>query len=259
MRSRRTALVTGVSRPNGIAAAVARRLAAAGHDLTLSGFAAYDAEIYGSTDRTGELVGELRATGARVDYLAADLADPAEPGRLVAAAIETHGRLDTLVAVHAHSTQTPLDTVTATEIDRHLHANVRGTLLLVQAYAAAYTGGRPLGDDGGRVVLFSSGQRLGAMPGELAYIASKGAIEALTLSLSDALADRGVTVNAVNPGPVDTGYLSGADFEQVRRAFPAGRWGTPDGTARLVGWLCSPDAGWITGQVIDSEGGFRRG
>jgi 3-oxoacyl-[acyl-carrier protein] reductase len=108
------------------------------------------------------------------------------------------------------------------------------------------------------VILFTSGQQLGPMPGELAYAASKGALVAVTATLADVLADRGITVNTVNPGPTDTGYAGEAVRERVARRFPGGRWGTPDDAARLVAWLCSDEAAWITGQVINSEGGFRR-
>jgi 3-oxoacyl-[acyl-carrier protein] reductase len=96
------------------------------------------------------------------------------------------------------------------------------------------------------------------MPDELAYAASKGGIEALVVSLAAALAPQGITVNAVNPGPTDTGWLRGDEHERVRARFPGGRWGDPDDAARLVAWLAGPDSGWVTGQVIDSEGGFRR-
>lgn len=256
---RRIALVTGVGRRNGIAPAVARRLAA-NHDLMLSGYLDYDRELgYTTEDRTDDLVAELRQLGAQVEYRRADLSAPGAPGALVAETVERYGGVDTLAAVHTHSTRTPLESITAEEIDRHLGTNVRGTLLLVKAYAAAYTGAEPIGGYGGRVVMFSSGQRLGAMPGELAYIASKGAIEALTLSLAAAVAARGITVNAVNPGPVDTGYLTGEAYESVRAMFPARRWGTPEDTANVVAWLCSAESGWVTGQVIDAEGGFRLG
>jgi 3-oxoacyl-[acyl-carrier protein] reductase len=77
-----------------------------------------------------------------------------------------------------------------------------------------------------------------------------------TATLADELADSGITVNCVNPGPTDTGWGL-ADIDPTAR-MPAGRWGEPDDAARLVAWLCSDDARWITGQVIDSEGGFRR-
>jgi 3-oxoacyl-[acyl-carrier protein] reductase len=108
------------------------------------------------------------------------------------------------------------------------------------------------------VVLFTSGQQLGPMSGELAYATSKAALAGITLSLADTLADRGITVNAVNPGPTDTGYADPPVHELVARRFPGGRWGTPDDAARLVAWLCTDDGAWITGQVINSEGGFRR-
>ncbi|WP_269458721.1 SDR family NAD(P)-dependent oxidoreductase [Micromonospora purpureochromogenes] len=121
----------------------------------------------------------LAELGAAAGYVPADLLDPAAPGALVAEAVRRHGRLDAVVAVHAYSTHTPLGTLDATEIDRHLLVNVRATLLLAEAFAAAFTAG-----SGGRLVLFSSGQRLGPMPGELAYAASKAGVENLTAQLA---------------------------------------------------------------------------
>src|SRR5436190_1318798 len=125
---------------------------------------------------------------------------------------------------------------------------------LAQAFAAQHDDSRP----GGRIVLMTSGQDLGPMPGEVAYAASKGALASITQTLADQLAGRGITLNTVNPGPVDTGYAPPDAHEIVRRHFPQGRWGTPDDPARLIAWLVTDDAAWITGQVINSEGGFRR-
>ena len=252
---RRVALITGVSRRVGIGAAIARRLAP-DHDLLLTGLPAYDdRQPYGG-DRHGvpELLAELNRLGTRAQHLTVDLRDTTAPHRLVTAAVTAYGGVDTLVANHAHSTATSLDSASAEQIDAHLLVNVRATLLLVQAFAKAYDPTR----GGGRIVLLSSGQARGPMPTELAYAASKGALEAVVPSLADILADRDVTVNAINPGPTDTGWLSGADAERVRRQFPSGRWGEPDDAARAVCWLCGEDARWITGQVIHSEGGFRR-
>jgi 3-oxoacyl-[acyl-carrier protein] reductase len=96
------------------------------------------------------------------------------------------------------------------------------------------------------------------MSRELPYAISKGAIHQMTLSLADALADRGITVNTVNPGPTDTGWASPDLAEQVGRALPRGRWNTPDEIAAVVAWLVSDDAATITGDVIDAEAGFRR-
>ena len=250
----RTAVVTGVSRRVGIGAALARRLGSDGYALLLTGLPAYDAvQPYGGDpDGVPALLAELAGRGVTARYETADLLDPAAPAAVIAAAVDHFGQVDAVVANHAYSTDTPLGALDAAEIDRHLLVNVRATLLLVDAFAAAFTG------DAGRVVLFSSGQRLGPMHGELAYAASKGGLEALVPTLSDALADRHITVNAINPGPTDTGYAEGAVYARVAARFPGGRWGTPEDAARLVGWLCSPDAGWITGQIIDSEGGFRR-
>jgi 3-oxoacyl-[acyl-carrier protein] reductase len=97
------------------------------------------------------------------------------------------------------------------------------------------------------------------MPSELAYAATKGAVEAFTLSLAAGVAAKGITVNAVNPGPTDTGWMTTELAARLTRAFPAGRLGQPEDAARLVAFLAGDDAEWITGQIIHSEGGFRRG
>jgi 3-oxoacyl-[acyl-carrier protein] reductase len=169
----------------------------------------------------------------------------------MAAAVAAFGHIDILVVNHARSGSGALADLGPGEIDAFLHENVRASLLLVQAYAAQHDG-----REGGRVVLMTSGQHLGPMSSEIAYAVSKGALHQATATLSDALIDRGITVNAVNPGPTDTGWaIHGWD---PHPAMPLGRWGTPDDAARLIGFLCTDDGGWITGQVIDSEGGFRR-
>jgi 3-oxoacyl-[acyl-carrier protein] reductase len=97
------------------------------------------------------------------------------------------------------------------------------------------------------------------MPDELPYALSKGAVQSIVASLADALAERGVTVNGLNPGPVDTGWAAGPRHDPIARRFPAGRWGTPEDAARVVAWLASDEAAWVTGQTIHAEGGFRRG
>ncbi len=93
---------------------------------------------------------------------------------------------------------------------------------------------------------------------ELPYIISKGAIQQMTASLSDGLIDEGITVNCVNPGPVDTGYADPESHAHVAAMFPSKRWGQPADVASLVRFLVSDDGAWITGQTLNSEGGFRR-
>lgn len=244
----RVALVTGVSRRAGIGAALVRRLSADGARILATGWAPHDAEMPWGAD-AAPLV--LEADG--VAYESADLADPAAPRRLVDAAVARYGRIDVVVANHARSSAQSIEEVTADELDRCFAVNARASVLLAQALAAARAPA-----PGGRVILFTSGQHRGPMPGELPYAISKGAIAQMTASLADALAERGITVNCVNPGPVDTGWATGAQHASVAARFPAGRWGTPDDVTKVVAWLASDEAGWITGNVIDSEGGFRR-
>ncbi|MCW2611615.1 MAG: short-chain dehydrogenase/reductase [Cryptosporangiaceae bacterium] len=249
---RRTAVVTGVSRRIGIGAAISRRLAADGFDLLLHSWAPHDAEQPWGADEgwTDEFTRELRETGARVEHVAADLADPRAPAELVRRAVEAYGHLDVVVANHARGVGQALEDLTATELDLTYAVNTRATLLLVQQFAAQHDG-RP----GGRIVLMTSGQHRGPMPAELPYIASKGALHQLTGSLSAHLAPRGITVNTVDPGATDTGYASDAVLRAVLAEEPQGRWGEPDDAARLVAWLAGEESRWVTGQVIVSSGG----
>lgn len=248
----RVALVTGVSRRIGIGFAIAGRLASQGAGLFVHSYAPFDREQPWGADPAGvaALLEELRQPGGRLAHLEADFLDVDGPQRVMRAAVEEYGHVDILVANHAYSTSAPLEEVTAAEIDRHLHANLRATLLLIQAFAAQHDG-RP----GGRIVLMTSGQQRNPMPTELAYIASKGALHPLVISLSAYLAPRRITVNAVNPGATDTGYASPELYRVVLEREPQGRWGMPEDAARLVAWLCTDEAQWITGQSIDSTGG----
>ena len=96
------------------------------------------------------------------------------------------------------------------------------------------------------------------MPGELAYATTKGAIDALTITLSAEVAPLGITVNAINPGPTDTGWMTENLKSELLTRFPFGRVGEPRDVAKTIKFLVSDEADWITGQIIHSEGGFRR-
>ncbi len=227
----RVALVTGVSRPQGIGHAIAHRLHAQHVDLFLHHYETYS----GFPD---------------VPHLDLDLTKPTAPQELVDAVISAYGRLDVLVCNHAlDGHDGPLSTMTAATLDTHWAVNTRSSILLTKAFADVATAG-------GRVIYLTSGQDNGPMVNEIAYAASKGALASIVRSLSAALAAREITVNAVNPGPTDTGWASGELYEAVRAQSPTGRWGTPDDAARLIAWLAGEDASWVTGQVITSEGGF---
>ena len=249
----RVAVVTGASRRHAIGAALARRLVQDGAAVLLHSWSPHDGEQPWGADPGGPeaVVAQLRAAGGRVEHLSADLADPAAPAAVVAAAREAFGHLDVVVANHARSSAQPLEQLTAGELDLSWAVNVRGTLLLLQAFAAQHDGRA-----GGRVVLFTSGQYAGAMPGELPYIATKGALHQLTRSLAAHLMPRAITVNCIDPGPTDTGYADEATLAAVAARSPGGRWGTPQDTARLVAWLVSDEGAWVTGQVIASDGGW---
>jgi 3-oxoacyl-[acyl-carrier protein] reductase len=256
----RTALVTGVSRRIGIGYATARRLAALGASLFLHHYTPHDRDQPWGADSGGiqavlaGVTAALGDDGGRVHDIEADLADPAAPGQVIDAATAALGHLDILVCNHARSgPDGPLGTLDAALLDGHWAVNTRSSILLAQAFAARHDG-----RTGGRIIFITSGQDLGPMTGEIGYAASKGALASITRTLADSLADRAITLNTVNPGPVDTGYATPEGHQIAARHFPRGQWGTPDDPARLIAWLATDEAAWITGQVISTEGGFRR-
>ncbi|MGW7361579.1 SDR family oxidoreductase [Streptomyces sp. NPDC054802] len=262
----RTALVTGASRTGGIGYAVGRRLAAYGASVYLHHHVPHDAaQPWGAGPGGAEAVaaGVREALGdpeAVVCHGPADLSGADAPAELLATAADAlGGRVDILVANHALSgSDGPLDAIDAAMLDAHWAVDARSVILLVQAYARMRAT-LPARTPGGRVLMMTSGQDIaGGMPDEIAYALAKGALASATRSLATSLAGLAVTVNCVNPGPVDTGYLDGEPYAEIAAMFPAGRWGMPDDPARLLAWLATDEAEWVTGQVIDSEGGLRR-
>lgn len=251
----RTALVTGVSRKNSIGFGIIKRLASEGSNLYLQSFIAYDRKM--SLDiksNEPELIQqELKEYGISIGQMEADFAKRESPLQVINAAIDRFDHIDILILNHTYDSLKTLDELTAEEIDQHFAVNVRATLLLIQHYVKQHNGSL-----GGRVILLTSGQHLGPMP-HMAYVASKGALHQLTKSLADEFMEKGITVNTVNPGPTKT-YRPNKELDNaVLKRMPLGRWGEPDDAARLICWLVSDDAEWITGQIINSEGGFRRG
>ena len=252
----RVALVTGATRLRGIGAAICRALAADGVDVAFSHWGAYDRAFpwAGAADEPDQLADELRAMGGRVAHFEEDLADPAAPERLLDRTEAALGPLTILVNNAAYSTSEDYAALDAATLDAHYAVNLRAAALLAVGFARRFGAGQ-----GGRIVNLTSGQSRGPMPDELAYAATKGAIEAFTVSLAAGVAPRGITVNAVNPGPTDTGWIDPALAAELLPRFPFGRLGQPEDAARLVAWLASDEAAWITGQVIHSEGGVWRG
>jgi 3-oxoacyl-[acyl-carrier protein] reductase len=232
------ALVTGADNPRGIGRAVCRALASQGAIVACS-------VLPGSTASEADLA---------ATPIEADLSDPDAPDALLGAVEAFIGRPSILVNNAAHSTTDGFRELDAATLDLHWAVNVRAPALLSAEMARRHEPGAP-----GRIVNIISGQFLGPMPGELAYTASKGALQAFTVQMAAEVAHLGITVNAVGPGPNDTGWIDDALREQLLPRFPMGRVGRPEDVAALIAFLCSEKAGWVTGQVIHAEGGFVRG
>jgi 3-oxoacyl-[acyl-carrier protein] reductase len=248
---RKVALVTGVTRRRGIGAAIALALARRGADVCTGYYRPYDRTMpWGVEESEPEgILEDIREEGVDAYGFEVDLHQAEGPHILFRSAIERFGRIDVLVNNAAYSKATSVLELSPEEMDRHYTVNLRATMLLSTEFVRAHQSGA-----GGRIINVTSGQGLGPMPGELAYAATKGGIDAFTVSLSAAVAHLGITVNAVDPGPTDTGWMSEDIRETLRKAAPT--WiGTPDVVAHLIAFLVSEDARWITGQVIRSRGG----
>ncbi|WP_285766680.1 SDR family oxidoreductase [Peribacillus sp. SI8-4] len=249
------AIITGVSRLKGIGAAICQELAESGYHIFFTYWTEYDYKMPWGIE-SGEpmkLQEALLKKGIKVSSMELDLTQTHAPELLLNEVSHQLGHPDILINNAAYSTNNDYSNITAEELDRHYMVNVRATALLSSKFAQRFEK-----KSGGRIVNLTSGQFKGPMPGELAYATTKGAVDALTITLSAELAPLGITVNAVNPGPTDTGWMTEEIKNALKPMFPFGRIGKPRDIANTIKFLVSEEADWITGQIIHSEGGFRR-
>ena len=241
----KVALVTGGSR--GIGTAIARALAQDGADIAIT--------YASSTDSTNAVVEDLRGLNIRAKAFQADQGNTEAVSALVAAVIVHFGRIDILVnnagilvlgEVHDRAND-------IAEFDRQFDVNVRGVATAVRSAA-------PLMQEGGRII--SIGSVVGEstpFAGAADYSATKGALLGLTRGWARDLGPKGITVNTVQPGPIDTDMnpTENGDFSETQNGFTAlGRFGTAEEVAAAVAFLASPNASYITGTSLTVDGGF---
>ncbi|MEJ0093255.1 MAG: 3-oxoacyl-ACP reductase family protein [Methylocella sp.] len=237
----KVALVTGASR--GIGAAIAKRLAEDGAAVAIT----YAAQA----DKADEVVRAIKAAGGKALAIRADAADAAAVRSAVTKTVEAFGRLDVLVNNAGLGLGGPLDQFSLEDFDRLMAVNVRGLFVAAQEAIKHM-------HEGGRIINIGSiAADTAPMVGFAAYSASKGAVASMTRGWARDLGSRGITVNNVQPGPIDTD-MNPADgqFGDVMRGWTSlNRYGTSKEVAALVSYLASPEAAFVTGASIDIDGG----
>jgi 3-oxoacyl-[acyl-carrier protein] reductase len=255
----RIVLITGVDNPSGIGAATARA-------FVLEGAAIFVTCLIPVSDLS--LIDSIRGNGGRIDGLQIDLSDPAAPPAVFDAVEEALGPVDVVVNNAAHSEQDSfipfmgashdwagreLETITAESHDQHFAVNSRSSALMMAEYARRHV---ERGADWGRIINLSTDGAPG-FPGEISYGASKAALESFSRAAAGELAQYGVTVNIVSPGPIQTGWIPPELEDEIARTIPLGRVGWPEDVADAIVLLASEQARWITGQTLHVGGGHR--
>ncbi|NUU62179.1 SDR family oxidoreductase [Paenibacillus agri] len=249
------AIVTGASRAQGIGTAICLELAREGADIFFTHWSVYDRGMNyymnEDLDWPQQLRDEIVSLGVRCESMALDLSQPDAPGILLGEVQKQLGSPTILVNNATYSVDVDFRSIDAAILDAHYNVNVRGTCLLMVEFAR-----RIEGQHSGRIINMVSGQDKSPEPGNLAYVATKGAVSTFTKSIALELAPLQITVNAVDPGPTDSGWMDSEVKEHLLPKFPMGRIGEPKDAAKLIVFLASEEAGWITGQIIHSDGGF---
>ena len=253
---RKIAIVTGVSRLKGIGRAICNELAKKGIDIFFTYWQEYDIQKPWNVESSIDpqlIEDEITKLGVRCNKIELDLSNILSVNKLLDEVENKFGKASILVNNATYSTLTNIDNFSAKELDKHYEVNIRATTLLTIEFIRRFNK-----EKGGRIINLISGQSLSPMSGEIAYAITKGAVETLTFTLSKEIASKGITINAINPGPTDSGWMSNEVKNELMEMFPMKRIGEPRDAANLIAFLASEDAEWITGQIIHSEGGFKR-
>ena len=244
--TRKVAIVTGASK--GIGAAIAKSLGAAGASVVVN---------YASSKSGADVVVDaITKAGGKAIAVKGDVSKPADAQAIIDAAIKAYGKLDILVNNSGVYEFGPLEAVTPEHFHKQFDVNVLGLLLVTQAAVKHLP-------KGGSIINIGSLVSRITPPGSSVYSATKGAVDVITGVLSLELGPKGIRVNALNPGLVETegthtaGFI-GSDFDKHAAAgTPLGRIGQPNDIATAAVLLASDDAGWINGQLINAAGGAR--
>jgi 3-oxoacyl-[acyl-carrier protein] reductase len=238
------AVLTGAGRANNIGAGIARSLAANGWDLVLPYWPAHDALYTDDPEaELSQLITEAQTAGAEAIPIEIDFADPDSASAVFEALPRTPRAL---VMCHATDVASRVVDTPVAELDRHFAVNVRSSLQLIQEFAARFEG------EDGRIVAFTSDAVVGSLP----YGASKGALDRIVTAAARELGPQRITANLINPGPIDTGWMTTDVRDYLTGRQPLGRLGTPRDIAAVVTFLLSPAGGWINGQLLHVDGGF---
>lgn len=249
--TRPIALITGAGRRHSIGAAIAAALAEDGWDIAFAYWKPYDERMSWGGDPEGPRVitEMIESKGGRSAGIESDLSLTTSPPALFDEVEQQLGTVSALVISHCQSVDSSILDTSIESFDLHYAVNVRATWLLIREFGRRFVE-RPFG---GRIVTLTSDH----VVGNLAYGSSKAAADRVTQAAAYELAHLGISANAVNPGPINTGWMTEAHLEHARQQTPIQRLNEPKDAANLVRFLCSPEGGWVTAQLLYSNGGFK--
>jgi 3-oxoacyl-[acyl-carrier protein] reductase len=243
----RIALITGVGRSAGIGAAICREIAKNSGDIFFTYWHPYDKETHSENTENdpAAIAAELKQLGVRVGSVEIDLSAPDSAEKLFQAVENELGAPAILINNACHDFEIPFVELSPEILDKHYAVNVRAVAMLCKEFVKR--------GNAGHIISMTSGQSLGSMGGhKIPYTITKAALEMLAPQLAPELAEHGISINAVDPGPTDTGWMTEELKEQMRKESKRGKVNTPEDIAQLIVSILT-EKNYASGEVIHAE------
>lgn len=246
----KNALVTGVSRKKGLGAAICNALASQGVNVFTTYYTSYDNSMpWGiQQNEQNEILEDLKKMGVKAAGVEVNLLDEDSSTKIFDFANNSLGHIDILINNAAASRNSNVININSDLLNEAYSVNLKSVILLSSEFLKRFQK-----SVGGRIINITSGQREHPMPEEIPYIVTKAGIDVFTKSACFSLAKKGITINAIDPGPTDTGWMTNEIYETIKLNHPLERISVPEDITPLILFLLSDDSSKITGQIIKAS------